>query len=375
VSSLSETLKDIKKKINEENKIQYLLEKLGCKYIKLEQNNTLITAGLPDGFESNNRRTIQVKNNENLTSYIRSFDVNGDIFSIIAFIKRYELPQDIIYVKDIACNLLGYNSYGNITSEKNKKSKDWIGFLHKIKNKRIKKSETYINEQILSEIILEQYIKNPVYEWYLEGLKLKTQREFEIYMDISYGEEKIVFPMRNEDNKLVSVKARVCHKYESYHKDMKYFYLYPYDRRIHLYNYFKAKSYVKKQKIVYVVEGAKTTMFSWQYGIKNIVSTEGSEITEEQIRKLLDLNAVIVFVFDKDIDDSFYKEKLINKYNYLLLNRLCYYIIDKNNLLGEKELVDDETGEIIVNKASPTDKGKEIYLQLIDKSNWIKLGV
>ncbi|BAO04762.1 uncharacterized protein CBO05P1_043 [Clostridium botulinum B str. Osaka05] len=370
--SAKNDLKLIKQRIYKENKIGYLLEQLGCNYIKTEQNGLLITAGLPDGFNSKNKRTVQVKNNESLTSYIRSFDIKGDIYNIVAFVKDYQLPQDIGYVKNIICDLLGYEKNNNYVVEE---KKDWLSFLHKIKKNRYKDIEIECKENILPEITLEQYINQPVYEWYLEGLNLKTQKEFEVGLDFTYGEEKIIFPMRNEKGDLVSVKARIFKKYERYYEGKKYFYLYPYDRRIHLYNHYKAKKYAREKGFLYVYEGAKTVMFSWQYGIKNCVSTEGNEVTERQIKQLCNLSNKIVFIFDKDIDLDFYKEKILKEYKHLLLNKVCYCVIDRDNLLGEKEYINNETDEVLINKSSPTDKGKERFLSLIEENNWIRLEV
>lgn len=357
-------LQIIKKRIYAEGKIEYLLEQLECRNIKPEQDNKIITAGLPDKFtDSKNNRTVQVKNNEKLSSYVRSRGIEGDIFNIVAYIEGYNI-DDIYNSKIIICNILNYP----IEYKNYKPKKDWNEKLHRIIKKRLKFSDNInIEDEILPKTILNQYINLPVYEWLNEGLNYQTQREFEIGMDILNGYEKIIFPIYNEDNNLLTVKARFLHKYENLFRDMKYLYLYPYNRRNNLFNLNRAKLY--SQDIIYVVEGEKTTMFAWQYGIKNCVAIQGDEINPIQIFKLLQLNCKIVFIFDKDM-----QLELFEKYKKQLKRRICYCIIDTDDLLGKFEYVDTETGELIKNKSSPTDKGKDMFLELINnKKYWIKL--
>jgi DNA primase len=187
------------------------------------------------------------------------------------------------------------------------------------------------------------------YEWYKQGLKCSTQEEFEVKLDISDNFLKIVFPIYDEHWGLCSIKTRVLSEQEKLYKDKKYFYLYPYNRQTNLYNINRAKEYIKDE--IFVFEGEKSCMFAWQYGVKNCVATQGKEISPMQIRKLIDLNCNINFVFDKDVSFDFFK-----KYKNQLNSRLVYCILDCDNLLEDKD--------------SPTDKGKETFLKLITQSKY-----
>ena len=95
-------LQIIKKRIFEEEKIEYLLEQLGCGNIKSEQQGQLITAKLPSEIESSNNRSVQVKVKESLTSYVRSKGVQGDIFNLVQYILGCEFIQSKYWI----CNVL-----------------------------------------------------------------------------------------------------------------------------------------------------------------------------------------------------------------------------------------------------------------------------
>ena len=330
----------IKHKIYEEDKTEYILEQLGCTHIKYEQGKSLIVAKLPDKFDSINHRSVQIKIGEKLTSYIRSKNIQGDIFNIVQYIQDCDLSQSKYWL----CNILGYD----INFKNYKPKKDWNSKLHDIQRKRRNKLNGLEND-ILPEITMLQFADIPSYEWWMQGINYKAQCEFEVKLDGISGDDKIVFPIRDENNKLLTVKARFTEEFEHKHKDMKYFYIYSYNKQLNLYNLNKAKDYIDKE--VYVFEGEKSCMLAWQWGIKNCVAIQGNQISPVQIHKLLQLKCKINFVFDKDIQLDFF-----DKYKNQLQSRLVYVIIDTDDLLCKKN--------------SPVDKGKDIFLQLINKSNY-----
>ena len=89
---------------------------MDCKKIHYEQNESLICAGLPDSHNSNNPRTIQIKNTESLTSYIRSRDIEGDLFSIAGYILYDcqcfdDVRENLYHIVQWICNVLEYDIY------------------------------------------------------------------------------------------------------------------------------------------------------------------------------------------------------------------------------------------------------------------------
>ena len=346
--NISDYIKFLKEKIFADNKIEYILSELNCTNIKHEQNGILITAQLPDEFDSRNNRAVQVKLSDKLISFVRNKDITGDIFNIIQFILDCDLIQSINWI----CNVLNY--YEDIQNfiPKVNYLKKWQALKHK-RNKNY--YELLNTNTILPETTLIQYANIPSYEWYKQGLSYTTQREFEVMLDNSGDITKIVFPVRGEDGSLLSVKARVSQQHSNICQDKKYYYLYPYNRSLNIYNHQQCKSHVAASNRVYVFESEKSVMLASQWGVKNSISTQGNQITPVQIRKLLNLDCSIYFVFDKDITLEFF-----DKYKSQLLNRKSFVIVDSNDLFTEKD--------------SPTDKGIDMFKALLtNPDNKIKL--
>src|SRR5690606_4514105 len=74
-----------------------------------------ITAQLPERFNSNNKRAVQVKMNDSLVSNIRNLKFSGDIFSLISYIQHdkhgAEVQKDLHKAKEFICRLFGWNQF------------------------------------------------------------------------------------------------------------------------------------------------------------------------------------------------------------------------------------------------------------------------
>jgi DNA primase len=347
-------LQEIKKRIFDEEKVELILDELDCWGIHDEQNGNLIVAGLPEG---DNERSVQIKNNETLGSAIRSKGISGDIFNIVSYIiysasSEAEMKLFLTKSKYWICNKLGYFEYIDefykVTSNTDIKP-EYNRWLKKIHNGNTR-LETNIERPIK---ILDYFGTIPYYDWVEKGLSVKTQKYFQIGIDVD--DERITFPVFNTDGKLIGVKGRYCGKSKIKQDKYKYLYVIPCNKSIEFFNLNRALPYIKEKKEVIVVEGAKTVMYLYQWGFKNAISIEGDILTDAQVKilKKLGLDTKIIFVWDKDKPIDFIKQQ-----SERLQGRLKYSIFDKNNLLKEKD--------------SPTDKGEEIWNKLY-KENKYKL--
>lgn len=343
-------LNEIKKRIFEEEKIEEVLELLGCWSISTEQGGKLFVAGLPDG---DNPRSVQVKNNESLISHIRSKGINGSIFDIISFIifdadteqKRLDaLPKSKFWL----CQKLNYQEYidefyketSDEVKEKPKYNKWLSNFCCKNKN--------IAENKVLSLTELNRFGVIPYIKWYEEGLKIKTQKHFQVGIDVRT--ERITFPIHNRFGELIGVKARYIGNDQEIKDKYKYLYLIPCNKSIEFFNFHRALPFIQSQKEVIVVEGAKTVMYLHQWGFKNTISIEGDTLSDEQINILKGLGIDIryVFAWDKDKDAKFIYNEI-----HKLKGRLRYSIFDKDNFLCDKD--------------SPCDKGKDIWNKLFNE--------
>ncbi len=67
-----------------------------------------------------------------------------------------------------------------------------------------------------------------------------------------------------------------------------------------LYNFSRAKKYIKELDFVVFVEGYFDTIASWQAGEKNVVATCGTALTEEQLKLVKRYTKKLAFAFDAD---------------------------------------------------------------------------
>jgi DNA primase len=348
-------LKEIKQKIYDDEDIETLLRELGCEYIRREQGGNLITAQLPAKFNSDNRRSVQVKNTPALTSYIRSRGVSGDIYSIVGYCL-YEIDNfdDLIDrlgdIKTWVCETLGYTEFltQNPLKQKQKteEKQDWLKWLKDLRKKRGANTTNMTENEVIDESILQQYDMYPYYPWIEEGISAKTQIEFQIGFD--WWTERIVFPVHNAKGQLIGVKGRYIGQDKYTHDHMKYIYVVKCNKSLELFNWHRALPYIKNKKEVIVFEGAKTVMKAWSNNIRNCVSIEGDHMSPQQVKMLKDLGIETTFVFawDKDKQKDFIRKQL--EPFPPIFN--VYYVYDENDLLQEHD--------------SPLDRGVKTWYNL-----------
>lgn len=345
-------LRQIEAKIYNEGRIEELLEELGCWGISIEQGGRLYTSGLPDG---ENSRSVQVKNNESLSSSIRSRGINGSIFDIISYIiYEAETEDEILSTlnksKYWICDKLNYpefiDDFYKETSDKVEELPKFNKWLSKF-NKQNTKSEIK-NNVIITELFDKENIV-PSYDWYIKGLNIATQKYFQVSIDVAT--ERIIFPVHNKYGELISIKGRYCGNNKTIEDKYKYLYLSPCNKSIELFNLHRALPHIKRLKEVVIVEGGKTTMYLTQWKYPNSVSIEGDSLSPTQVKLLKELGIDIkyIFAFDKD-KDAEYVRKEASK----LTGRMKYGIVDVENLLKEKN--------------SPTDQGKDVWEHLYNNN-------
>lgn len=338
-------LQQIKNKIFIENRIEELLELLGCWGIDTEQNGKLYVAGLPDG---ENKRSVQIKNNEALSSSIRSRGITGSVYDVVSYIifnaeTNEERINCLSKSKYWICSKLGYmefiDEFYKVTADKEDEVPKYNTWLKKINKKQ---NNRYDENEIKSPDIMKYYGVIPYYKWLQEGLSISTQKYFQVGIDVT--SERITFPIHNKNGELIGIKGRYCGSNKEIEDKYKYLYLVPCNKSIEFFNLHRALPHIKKKKEVIVVEGGKTTMYLHQWKYPNSISIEGDSMSDVQIKLLkeLGLDTKYIFAFDKDKDAKHVKTEASK-----LKGRMIYGVLDVENKLEDKD--------------SPTDKGKEIW--------------
>ena len=347
-------LRQIEAKIYNEERIEELLEELGCWGISTEQGGKLYTAGLPDG---ENSRSVQIKNNENLNSSIRSRGINGSIFDIVSYIiygseTKEKFDNTLSRSKFWICTKLNYpefiDDFYKETSDKDEGKPNFNKWLSSFGDKNTKSN---LKNDVLHTDLFNPNNIIPYYGWYKEGLNIRTQKYFQVSIDVN--SERVIFPVHNTDGEIVGVKGRYCGKNQEIESKYKYLYLAPCNKSIELFNFHRALPHIQRLKEVIIIEGAKTSMYLTQWKYPNCVSIEGDSLSPTQVKLLKSLGLDIRFIFalDKDKDAEYVKKEATK-----LTGRMKYGIIDVEGKLEAKN--------------SPTDQGKGVWEYLYENNKY-----
>lgn len=353
-------LKQIRKRLKNYDRIERLLESIGCEYVKEEQRGFLVTAQLPERFYSNNKRAVQVKMNDSLSCNIRNKGdfKGGSIFDLISYIhfdKRGEkqLTDNLPKAKEYICKLFGWNEYlkgyrGDVVV------KDYTASLKAIIGQRKKRRDIQPNPVIPEDVMQEFYpygVPLPFQDWVDEGISRRTQMMYGVGFCLQ--SKRVVFPLRNRFGQLVGVKGRIMHDEDD--KERKYLYLYRCNNSLEWFNFHYAHPYILMDKKVYIFEAEKSCMMAFDFGLYNTLAIGASDISDEQVEMIkgLGLDVEIVLCYDKDKKVDEVREQA-KKFK----GRKVYGMFDVDDLFDpthEKEY-----------KMSPVDKGFEVWNQLVE---------
>jgi DNA primase len=313
----------LKEYIIENNKVEFILQELGCRSIKYHSTGYW-TCGNPP--PSDNPQAITVYNNEYLgvINYTKDLGTNkSDIFTLIEYINKCNFFESMLW----CCNILELDYYHEPTLDL-PESIRLTKMLMKMKSNEEEEDDTPI--RVLDEKVLGYY-KNYVNDMFLrDGISYSCQQEF----GIGYDEEsnRITIPIYDEIGSLISLKSRLF-KEELSENELKYIYLYKCPRNKILFGLNKTHDYIRESGKVYISESEKGVMQLWSHGIKNSVGIGGKKIGKRQIEMLSRLNAKICFAFDKDVS----QKELEEKANMFVDGIPIYAIIDVDNILEEKQ--------------------------------------
>jgi DNA primase len=324
----------MKEYILENNYAPVILEKLGCHHIK--DKGDYITCGNPDG-DNNSSVTLYLNTNLTVVNYTRTLNINKkshDIFDLAEFYLNVNFFEAVKQLCDW-CDLDYYKDWNEDLPESLRITK----LLVELDNTTsIDDDNTPLKP--ISDHVLSYYYPYVNDMFKNDGISYEIQRLFEIGYDDQTN--RITIPIRDELNNLVGVKGRLFKK-ELKEDDLKYLYIEPCNRSKILYGLNIALPYIQQKGYVYVVESEKGVMQLWSIGIYNCVATGGKKVSQYQIDMLSRLCVDIILCFDKDVEQTELEEladRFIESVN-------IYAIIDKNNILEEKESPSDNPDKFV----------------------------
>ena len=290
----------------------------------------------------------------------------GDSFSLTELViranrakgKNVSFYQALSYI----AKSIGYDVTGVEMPDKTDRIDDW-NWLSKF-NRKTNTRKKQCNP--IDEHVLEMFDYTPHELFLNDHISREVLSEFEI----SYwgATNQIVIPHRDINGRLIGIRGRYLDqcdidnigKYVPLNIEGKFL---SHELGSNLYGIHINKEKIKKCKKCMIVEAEKSVMQNHSYFGKDDFSLGicGSNLTQTQKKILLkDLGVEeIILGLDKEFHDaesweaSIYRNKLLKKIASLIPYCKVTILWDFDGLLGFKD--------------SPTDKGKDVLLQLLDK--------
>lgn len=340
---------DYKKIIEElENEqIKELLYRLGAEDV-IEKENCYITNTICHNEEGGSYKLYYYFNNHCFVCYS-----NCDVMSPFKFLETYYQTRGIDYdwYKDVFLVIKNCSNY-NPNLERKERYKS-ISYKYQKEDK--------IKLESFDEGILEVFTKYYPIEWLKDGISKKAMDKFNIKYSIS--QNKIIIPHYDTENRLIGIRGRALNEYEieEYGKyapvkieDIMYNHRLSYN----LYGLNITKENIKNTGICFLVEGEKGVLQLEDFSFPNCgAAVCGSSLNIHQLRILMEE------CHPKEIILCFDNEELEGEEKYFLkLYDMCKkyknycnmsFIYDRQHLTNLKE--------------SPTDRGENVFKQLISK--------
>lgn len=126
------------------------------------------------------------------------------------------------------------------------------------------------------------------------GLSEHNKKHYDRFRD------RVIFPIFSVSGKVVAFAGRILVKKENTGKYVNSPESAIYSKQNELYGLFQAKSSIARQQLCYLVEGQMDVISMVQAGVENVVSSGGTSLTKNQIKKLHQFTNNIVVLYDGD---------------------------------------------------------------------------
>lgn len=322
------TINELKLYIYEQNKIEYILEQLGCHEIRYNAQKEYWSAAHADG---DNPMGINIRNNEylNYRSFSRGVDYEDgkDLISLVEITNKMSFIDAVKYLHKILELPFEFKK----KEEKPKKKYDPLSIFKKI----MRNSRGIVNVDdihVLDDKLLDDYVPMLHIDWVKQGITEKTRNKFGLAY--SYKHKRVVIPMRYWlTGELLGFNQRTTVENYKEFNIKKYFITPTYPKQLNLYGLYENYDAIQKAGYVVVAESEKSVLKRDSLGDSTVVALSGKNISDEQVRILMGLNVEIVIGLDKDVDINEVRH-ICEKFKNV---RKVSYINDFLGILGDKD--------------------------------------
>lgn len=322
---------ELKEYIFNNEKIEYILEQIGCTQIVYHSNYDYYSSCQADG---DNEQGVNIRNCKylNYRSYTRDvcYEDNKDLISLVQDTLKLNFVDTIKYLH----NILGLTySYNKNEIPKKKVVDNPLDIFKKMSSKHyVDVSEI----KVLEEDVLNDYVPLLYIDWVKnEGIMEWTRKKFGIAY--SYKQKRVIIPMRYWlTGELLGVNSRtVVDNYKEF-GIKKYLITKTYPKNMNLFGLYENYDAIQKAGYVVVYESEKSVLKRDSRGDACSVALSGKSMSDEQASILKGLNVEIIISLDKDVSLEHIRSICEKFYG----TRVSY-TYDKYDLLNEKDSIAD----------------------------------
>ena len=333
------TALELKSYILKNNKVEYILDSLGCRSITYHPEKEYYSATQPDG---DNKQGVIIKQCEylNYYSYSRHIDVSEgkDIFSLIQESKNISFKDAMKYVHKLLGLKYTFKKEEPKIEEVHKY--DPVAIFERASGKT--KTVNVLDFDILDEKVLDDFVPMIHIDLFREGI---TKRAIDRYgLCYSYRYKRTYFVHRYwSTGEIIGMNGRTSIENAEELGIDKYYLTPGMPKSINLYGLYENYDAIQKAGYVVVYESEKSVCKRSSLLDDTGVAISGHILSEEQARILSGLNIhEVVIALDKDvpIEEVWC---MCEKFFHL---RKVSYIYDKHDLLGPKDSPADSKNKV-----------------------------
>lgn len=318
---------ELKKYIYEHNKVEDILESIGCHGVSRGQKG--YRCGLP---EHSNKSTVAVDNSEYLNVKVYHPDkgnLQGDIFTLVMELKGVDFARANKYIHDILGMEYSYKPKAKVEAKKTP-----LDIFKKARG-RVKKKVNVGDIPLHDFSQGFEYMAGLHIDWLREGILPFTAKKFALgYDDKS---RRILIPHRlycATEDKFVGLIGRTTIENFELFDIPKYFPLIQYPKSLNLYGLNENYSDILQSDIIRVGEAEKYVLKNHSRGIRNCVALMGHHMSEEQRKIIIGLGVTEVVI---DLDKGLDKEYIYSVAEMFYGVRKVSIIVDKYDIIPDKQ--------------------------------------
>lgn len=327
----------LKEYIFNNNKVEFVLEKIGCKSIKYHSSKNFYSA---TNYNGDNTGAVNVYNTKYLLihNWTREseFDDLSDIISLVQYNKKCSFVEAVKYIH----NILGLE----LTPYKKEEKKEKLDPLAIFKN-AISRHRAIVDVaeiQAIKEEAINDYVPLLYIDWLREGVMPWAAKKFGLAY--SYKYHRVVIPIRYWLNgTLVGFNQRTT--VENYEElgIRKYFLTASYRKSLNLYGLWENREEIEDKKTVVICESEKSVLKRYSRNDGTCVALQGKKLSDEQRRIIIGLNVnEVIIALDNDVPIE--EVRHICEQFYHIRN--VSYVKDRWNLLGDKDAPADAENKV-----------------------------